>query len=232
MYTKRLICLANSRKPPSGRCVAGKEFDGHAVGPWVRPVSTRPGHEVSEEERRYETGAKAKLLDIVSIPLDHPSPYGHQVENHVLDPEYYWVKHGTATWAQVVAAADGYDAAFWSHSQSTYHGTKDKVAAVDTPKTGGSLRLVMVSDLQIRVRTEDGYEGNASRRRVRAAFTVGDEPYVLSVTDPAIEEEYLQRGNGSYDIGEAAICVSLVEVWNGFAFRVVASVITPESCEG
>ena len=24
-YTKRIVCLANSRKPPSGRCVAGRE---------------------------------------------------------------------------------------------------------------------------------------------------------------------------------------------------------------
>ena len=231
MYIRKLICLANSRKPPSGRCIAGKELDDGAAGAWIRPVSTRPGHEVSEEERRYQTGMKAQLLDIVSVPLDHPSPQGHQIENHVLDADYYWVKHGTATWAQVVAAVDGYDAAFWSHSQSTYHGTNDKVAAIDTPKIGGSLRLVRVNDLKVRVRSEDGYEGNPSRRRVRASFTIRGDFYVLSMTDPAIEEEYLQKEDGTYDIGDAVICVSLVEVWNGFAFRVVASVITSERCE-
>jgi hypothetical protein len=231
MYEKRLICLANSRKPPSGRCVAGKELVGGRAGTWIRPVSSRPGHEVSEEERRYEPGTKAQLLDIVSVPLDHPSPYGHQVENHVLDAEYYWTKVGVATWAQVEAAVDGHDPAFWSHSQSTYHGTNDKVAAADTPRIGSSLKLVMVTDLRIRVRKEDGYEGNPSRRRVRAAFTVDGEFYVLSVTDPDFEEEYLTRGDGDYDIGQTALCVSLAEVWNGFAFRVVASVLTPERCE-
>lgn len=231
MYVKRLICLANSRKPPSGRCVAGKELNGNKTGAWIRPVSTRPGHEVSEEERRYETGAKAQLLDIVTVPLDHPSPQGHQLENHVLDPNYYWEKHGTATWDQVKTAIDARDLAFWAHSQSTKNGMNDKVAAIDTAQIGSSLKLVMVADLQLRVRTEDGYEGNPPRRRVRAAFTVYGQPYVLSLTDPVLEEKYLLEGDGAYDIGHAALCVSLAEVWNGFAFRVVASVITRQRCE-
>jgi len=66
MYEITMICLANSRKPPSGRCIAGKEFAGNKVGKWLRPVSARPGHEVSEDERRYESGIKAQLLGIMS----------------------------------------------------------------------------------------------------------------------------------------------------------------------
>lgn len=50
----------------------------------------------------------------------------------------------------------------------------------------------------------------------------------MSVTDPEIEGMYLVKSDGKYPDGVAVLCVSLVEVWNGFAFRVVASVIPPK----
>jgi hypothetical protein len=230
VYTRTMMCLANSRKPPSGRCIAGKRFENGATAEWIRPVSARTTHEVSEEERRYESGKKAQLLDIVNVPLLKASPMGHQIENHVLDDGYYWSKAGVATWNQVLAAEDNYDAKFWKPYESTYHGANDKISAADIAKIGSSLKLVHVPEVQILVRSESGFEGNPARRRVRANFTVKGNTFLLSVTDPEIEESYLTKGNGTYDAGEAALCVSLAEVWNGFAYRVVASVITPERC--
>ena len=52
----------------------------------------------------------------------------------------------------------------------------------------------------------------------------------MSITDPEIADAYLVRGDGKYEVGDAALCISLVEVWNGFAFRVIASLITPQRC--
>ncbi len=230
MYVKTIICLANSRKPPSGRCIAGKEFEGNKVGKWVRPVSARPGHEVSEEERRYENGIRAQLLDIVSVPLIHVAPFDHQVENHVLDDTFCWTKTGTANWTQVVSCVDAFDPAFWGNSQSTFHGQNDKVAEAKAIRTGSSLKLIHVSDLEVVVHVEGGYRGTPGRRRVRGRFTLNNTPYLLSVTDPKIEEAYLLRSDGKYPVGDAALCVSLVEVWNGFAFRVIASLITQQRC--
>lgn len=228
MCEKIILCLANSRKPPSGRCIAGKVYDGEVTtAQWIRPVSNRSTHEVSEEERRYEEGDKARLLDIISVPLKHASPMKHQVENYTFDEQYYWEKKGTASWDQVTAAVDSYDANFWANSQSTYHGLNDKVAESYLTEIGCSLKLILIPNLVISVNNESGFDGNAARRRVRAHFTLECQSYRLSVTDPEIEEEYLQKGNGDYDLGEAALCVSLAEPWMGFAFRVVASVITP-----
>lgn len=231
MYEKTIICLANSRKPPSGRCIAGKEFVDGEAGEWIRPVSARAGHEVSEEERRYESGTKAQVLDIIEVPLIEPSPLGFQVENHVLDAEFYWVKTGSATWEQVKEAVDPHDAAFWSKSQNTYHGMNDKVAEDDVAGFTSSLKLIHVDDLDIHVQKEDGYQGRPGKRKVRGRFHYRKVPYWLSVSDADLEEEYLKGDNGQYHIGEAILCISLVEVFHGFSFRVIASVITPERCE-
>ena len=91
--------------------------------------------------------------------------------------------------------------------------------------------MILVSDLVIGVRKETGYEERAARRRVRAKFTLNGCLYRLSITGPRIEERYLTQGDGDYDIGEATLCISLVEVWNGFSYRVVASVITEGLCK-
>lgn len=230
MYEETMLCLASSRKPPSGRCIAGKIFARGGTKGWIRPVSARASHEVSEEERRYHGGKLTQLLDIVTVPLLRASPLQHQIENHVLDDSHYWEKQGSATWQQVTAAEDLYDAAFWSYSLSTKFGQNDKVHSSFVGRLGSSLKLVLVRDLTIQVQLEEGFGGNHPRRRVRGRFTTHGKPYLMSVSDPEVEDEYIVKPNGTYPIGEAAICVSVVEVWNDYAFRVIASVITRQRC--
>lgn len=231
MEIKTILCLANSRKPPSGRCIAGKEFDDGVAGAWIRPVSTRPGREVSEEERRYEAGTRVQLLDIVAVPIVQGSPMGHQVENVILDDRYYWEKNGEASWKQIQTAVDAPDPRYWSHSQSTYHGHNDKVGAHSLGQIGSSLKLIAVPTVQLLVRAESGFEDSHARRRLRARFEIEDEDYLLSVTDPEMEEQYLQQGVGTYELRDAVLCISLAEEWRDFAFRVVASIITPQRCK-
>ena len=81
--TKTIICLANSRKL-SGRCLAGKELSGSAVGPWIRPVSARPTEEVSERDRAYKDGSDPRVRDIIDVPLIEPKPKTFQSENWLL----------------------------------------------------------------------------------------------------------------------------------------------------
>jgi hypothetical protein len=84
-YVKRIACLANSRKY-SGRCVAGKEVLERGYSGWVRPVSDRPLGEVSEEERRYESGRDPRVYyDVIDVPLLEVRRHGYQTENHLLD---------------------------------------------------------------------------------------------------------------------------------------------------
>jgi len=114
--------------------------------------------------------------------------------------------------------------------QSTFHGSNDKVAEADAALMACSLKLVVVPKVTLVVRSESAFEGGHPRRRVRAEFSVREHYFMLSVTDPEIEETYLRKGDGTYELGPAALCISLAEVWNRFAYRVVASIITPDRC--
>jgi hypothetical protein len=102
---KRIVCLANSRKL-NGRCIAGKEFGGNEFGAWIRPVGARQHGEVSEYERQFENGSDPRVLDILDVPLLDPQPKDFQQENWLLDPNYYWVKIGRATWSDLIRLAD------------------------------------------------------------------------------------------------------------------------------
>ncbi len=67
-YIKRIVCLANSYKPPNGRCIAGREVLANGkFGEWIRPVSMRPTAELSSREYKYQSNVTPKLLDIVEI---------------------------------------------------------------------------------------------------------------------------------------------------------------------
>ncbi len=230
MYEHTILCLANSRKPPSGRCIAGKVWDDGVSGPWLRPVSARHSHEVSEEERRYPDGQTAQVLDIIAIPLIESKPFFFQHENHVLDNGYYWQKRAVAKWGDVRACVDTFDPEFWSNSIDSYHGTNDKIAEGAVLRFGSSLKLIEVSDLELRVQMEDGFQGRPGKRKVRGQFIYNRQRYLLSVSDAALEDDYLRRGEGRYRIGIAVLCISLVEVFHGFSYRVIASAITPQRC--
>lgn len=221
---KRLICLANSRKL-SGRCVAGKEKEG--LGPWVRPVSDRPHQEVSEYESHYKDGTEPKILDIIDIPLKgyHPSTY--QTENWLLDPDSYWARAGRATWDELSALADK-TIELWVNGFSTYNGSNDRVTLADAEQLCGSLFLLHLDELHLRVFASGADFGNP-KRRVQATFWYRGVKYALWVTDPAIEQKYLAGDNGDYNVAECFVTVSLGEPKDGYCYKLVATVITREA---
>jgi hypothetical protein len=222
--TKRILCLANSRKL-SGRCLAGREYY-KPPGAWVRPISARPSEEVSEHERAYQDGTDPKVLDIVDIPLIDPRPNGYQQENWLLDPEYYWVRQGTIYWSDLPAYAER-PAALWDNGSSTYNGLNDYVPLSQALLLKRSLYLIHVEDMEFHVFAPGAAFGNP-KRRVQGKFSFGGSSYWLWVTDPVMERAYLARDNGSYQIGECYATISLGEALEGRAYKLIAAVILPQ----
>jgi hypothetical protein len=225
-YTKTILCLANSRRP-GGRCVAGRELSDGEIGVWIRPINVQNGHAISESDLQFQNGTSADVLDVLTIPMLQPSPGGHQTENHVIAPDYYWRKEFRANWQHVVEATDAVAGALWLTGDSSYHGRNDRVSETLAAGFDHSLMLIEPATLALVVGPESQY-GGGSRRRVRAAFTFNRTHYNLVVTDPWIEAEYFAGSDGNFGIQNCRLCVSLSEVFNGYAFKLVATVITPD----
>lgn len=162
-YTKRLLCLANSRKL-SGRCVAGREAFAHGWGAWVRPISARPHEEVSDE-RRYEDGSDPSLGDVIDVPLLEHRPRTYQQENHLLDDKRYWVKVQSASWEEIVGALDEAPDRLWENGHSSYNGISDRVPVERADAFDRSLFLLRPQNLKLLVQAEWG-----GRRKVRGTF--------------------------------------------------------------
>ncbi len=205
---KRILCLANSRKP-YGRCVAGRELGDGVAGAWIRPVSMRSGQEVSEYERQYQDGSDPKVLDIIDVPLVRHHPHGCQNENWLLDPEYYWVKAGRVGWVELLQHVES-PAKLWINGYSTYHGENDEIPQEEADALLSSLVLISVSELWLRVFVPGAAFGD-KKRRVQARFHYRGARYALRVTDPIVEREYLYREDGEYPVGESCLCISLSE---------------------
>ncbi len=226
MYTKTIVCLANSRKT-SGRCIAGKEVDSKShFGGWIRPVSARDTQEISEEERRYEDGTYPQLLDVIEIPMREALPHAQQSENHLIDDKRYWGTRGRTGWQELQNAVETAGGSLWEIGDSSYYGRNDRISVDSAEKYTTSLIVVRPEKFKIVVAVE-GEEFSNPRRKVRADFVWKKNRYVLPVTDPAIEAEYLAKKNGEYKLDEALICVSLGEAHtDGKCYKFCAAVIT------
>lgn len=219
METKQAICLANSRKP-DGRCLAGKE---PGTGRWIRPISDRPGGSVSEEERRYEDGRDPKLLDVIDIPLIAPQPSELQPENWLLDPDWYW-EFVEAYDVETAGALADSPTRLWVNGYSTVAGTNDRVPEGVALPQAGSLYLVQVQDLTVRVLSPGAAYGDA-KRKVRGRFLYGGSEYDMTITDPVVERAYLAGKDGEFSIGDRLVTVSLAEPYGGYAYKLVAALI-------
>ena len=224
-YSKTILCLANSWKP-GGRCVAGKAITPQGFGEWVRPIGTAGGGAVSDDDRHYDGGADPVLLDVIEIQMTGKSAHAYQPENHQIDDKRYWTLKNKASTSTLAKALDPIQSTLWGTSPfSSGSGINDRVLEQSAPSFGYSLRLISVSDLNIRVAKEN--PSFTEKKTVRGLFKYSGAKYGFSITDPTVRSLYILKDEGTYSVGRAVLCVSLGEPFNGFAYKLIAGVFLP-----
>jgi hypothetical protein len=201
---RRIVCLANSRKL-DGRCVAGKLYSQGKFGKWIRPISNRKGQELSEGERCFSNGIEPALLDLVEFTILKHNPTGHQPENYGINPQYKFQHVGRIRAEDIVKEVDN-PTSLWSLGfQSKSHGRNDLVPLNKISEVAESLYLIQPKVLRVQVMR------SFYKTQVRGHFQYAGEEYNLTITDPAVEQTFIEKGIGEYEINEVLLTVSLAE---------------------
>ena len=201
---RRIVCLANSRKP-DGRCVAGKLYAQGKFGSWLRPISAREGEELSEQERQISKGVEPSLMDILEFRIKAHKPSGHQPENFLIDTQHKFVKVGRVSAQDLVQAVDKPTNLWMMGYQSKTFGKNDLVPPDRISEVVNSLFLINPHTFVIQV-VQGSYN-----LQVRGFFTYLGAEYNLRITDPLIEEKFIPKGVGEYKIEDVLLTISLAE---------------------
>jgi hypothetical protein len=189
-------------------------------------VSARDHEEISEEDRRYENGDRADLLDVVRVPMLEPRPHTYQTENHLIDEQCYWSKEGRADWALLTSSLDNHLTTLWQNGYSSYSGINDRVPLALANAENASLAFIAVDQVSV-LASAEGIDFGDMKRKVRARWVWRGNQYAVRVTDPEIERLALSNLAKACELGSAYICVSLGEPYNDFAYKLAAAIITP-----
>ena len=224
METKRIICLANSRKR-SEHCVAGIEVLANGnLGGWIRPVGSGWEHALLSFEQAYTDNTSPQVLDVLNVHLLGHRPDGCQVENWRVDNTRRWVKTGTVDRHRLVSVVRPPETLF-ANAGSTSGGLNDQIPTVQADQSGGSLLLVHVPQVELHV------INHFNKIKCQARFVYNGVRYWISVTDPVVEAEFRPRGLGTYNLGACLLTVSLSaplikSVDNvSYRFKLIAAII-------
>lgn len=221
-YMKTIVCLANSYKPPNGRCIAGKEITEGVYGDWIRPVSEREKAELSFSDYCYKNRGIPKLLDVIEVPLSRPDPRAHQVENHVIDATRSWVKKGELSRVELEHLRDQ-PPSIWINSDHTSQGHYDCISQAEAATLRSSLLLIKKNNFTVVV-ARNPFSG---KRIYRGDFNYKGTHHNFSLTDPVVRNAFESREEGDYPLHDVYICLSLTEPFSkdGRCHKLVAAVI-------
>ena len=226
--TKRIVCLANSRKG-GARCVAGREIVGNGFGGWLRPVGGSNGA-VARLERCYANGREPELGDAIELSLVKPERRrDHQQENWWLDRARPWARLGRVPRRRLVELPDG-DDPLWTNDPKadTTYGLNNCIFASRMRGISTSLRFIHVEALKLHVVRN---MHDSDRDRLDGRFTFGAHEYRLAVTDSAYEAEYQSHAAGEYSLGECLLTISLSEPFGSRCYKLIAGIIERERYE-
>ena len=231
---KQIIVLANSIKHWPGVCIAGREIlsddDGYELGDWIRPISEHGEGELAPGECLLSTGKAPRVLDFVEVPLIRKMNDPLQPENWLIDTSSKWKLLNASYEKPAATLLKEKPTDLWVEPDGRIH----RVSAefLQGKRLKASLRIIHVPNIQARFEWNE-WDGRFKQRR-RALFSYNGTRYELNITDPEFSERYRSnfpaKGEPACTFtvapsGGCYLCVSLAPEFNGFHYKVVATII-------
>ncbi|MDP8033844.1 hypothetical protein QJU43_06685 [Pasteurella atlantica] len=205
---KEIVILAKSIKH-NGYCVAGKYF---STKQWVRLVSNSGGGQLSFEQVQYENiygRFEVKPLQRMKIGLVKEVSLINQPENWLIDNRL-WVQNYRIEKSELYNYLDKPEDLWGDSHKVNYNSIESRNILIEQ-----SLYLVKAHNLNLYI-TED--------QKRRAKFCYNNINYDLPVTDPEFDNIF----NDKNIINNAILCISLGEEFNGYCYKIVATIFECE----
>jgi hypothetical protein len=232
--TKRILVLANSIRHAPCTCIAGREaiLEGakYHFGPWVRPVSSHGEGELAPSETLLSNGKQPKVLDFVELSLAAPAKEPDQPENWTIEAGTRWRSVSPRYKRPPMDKLLEFPPNLWRQLGER----SDRVAANYLKQNPPVQSLYFIRLDRLHVRFEWKPWEEVARRRRRAIFTYNGDDYDLGITDPAFHDrhraKFPARGQPAAEIELDAkdgfyACVSLAHEFNGYHYKVVATIL-------
>ncbi len=223
--SKKIVVLANSRKPP-GRCIAGIEINNDgSLGNWVRPWdinSIKKNGGLSKSNLNSQNDVEIKNLDIVSFKyFERNSDNRYQFENvHISPKRFQNIFFHTGKFKKELLPPKIEMNLPWPAGSSSYGHLNNRIHESELKGITRSLCLIQ-RDVEISAFYK--YDG---KKALAAKFDENNYEVKADITCPLIEEQLaLEVGQDPIILPNAIMCVSLGEMYKGFCYKLVASII-------
>lgn len=207
---KTIIVFANSVKKHQ-HCVAGKDI---LTKEWIRPVSKLKENELTSQQCICDGHQEpVKLLQQINIDLIKHDPLVNQPENYLISDKK-WLLHKSISRDSVYNYLDCPDNLWINNSDKN-----DRVdySLIQSKNIIITQSLYLIEVEKIYIYWKDRFEINQNPQR-RAKFKYNNIEYNLALTDPNFENytsQYLYK---------KFLCISLSGEFNGFCYKIIASI--------
>jgi len=229
---RRIVVLANSIKRGQ-RCVAGRDVGTGrelVTGAWIRPISGESEGELERRHMKVAEGGLPEVLDIMDVPLLDRAKTPVHPEDWIVDTGRPW-KRVAQLIPETIGAFEERPKNLWLEPKS--HPDRVTGAFALRQARHQSLYLIRPEDLRFELFWKHNEYKKREEKKTRAKFSYGGLMYDMSLTDPEFTDRHCPKHpavgtnallvDSPYD--ECLLCVSLTPEFNGYHYKVVATVL-------